>query len=62
MMETVQDFTGCQYYTYDDGKDTPVNIGIKFTRFDGLVESRSLTDPEVAAWIAAGGTPLPAGN
>jgi len=55
------DFTGWQYYkTFDVETKTEINIGIKKTNQDGSVSSISLKDPEVAEWLADGGTPQPA--
>ena len=50
------DFTGWKYYQFNG-----VNIGITITN-GNTQESRLLTDPDVAAWIEAGGIPLPAEN
>lgn len=51
----MKDFSQWRYYAY-----MGVNIGIVFTHPDGRMESRALHDVEVAEWLAAGNTPLPA--
>ena len=57
----MKDFTGWQYYKiFDPETKTEVIWGIKFTREDGLTESRGLNDPEVREWLAEGNTPQPA--
>jgi hypothetical protein len=54
-------FTGWQYYKgFDIETKTEINIGIKKTNEDGSVSFISLQDPNVAEWLANGGTPLPA--
>jgi len=50
------DFTGWQYYLGLKGE----KVGITIVHANGSQESRSLQDPEVAAWLEAGNTPLPA--
>jgi hypothetical protein len=52
----MMDFTGWKYYT---NLRTNENLGIVSP--DGN-QARLLIDPEVAEWIASGGTPLPAEN
>ena len=52
----MKDFTGWKYYNGMDGQP----IGIMFVHPDGKCESSGLSDPEVAEWLAAGNTPLPA--
>jgi hypothetical protein len=55
------DFTGWQYYTgIDMATKQEINVGIKFTHENGLVESRGLHDQDVVAWLADGNQPLPA--
>jgi hypothetical protein len=58
-------FTGWQYYTGEvknqNGQITTQNIGIRIVNGNAQ-QSRSLQDPEVAKWLAAGNTPLPAEN
>jgi hypothetical protein len=60
-MMQLRDFTGWQYYKHDfnDGNG-PVLVGIKHLDESGLSHAISLKDPEVAAWLEAGGQPLPA--
>lgn len=55
----MKDFTGWKYYT-KDGTTTGELVGIIFVFPDGSTSSKSLTDPEVEAWIASGGLPIPA--
>lgn len=50
----MRDFTGWRYYTDVQG----VNIGIIFTHQDGRMESKSISDIEVSAWLSSGGIPL----
>jgi len=57
MINQLRDFTGWKYYTDPMGNQ---NIGITITHENGVQESRSLLDIEVAAWINAGNTPEPA--
>lgn len=52
----MRDFTGWKYYVDFKG----VNIGITLTSSDGVCESRTIYDLEVAEWLDAGNTPLPA--
>lgn len=56
MINELKDFTGWKYYT---DTITKQNIGISITHENGVQESRSLLDIEVAAWINAGNTPEP---
>lgn len=49
----MKDFSGWKYYN-DISTQQPIGI----VSPDGC-ESRLLTDPEVAAWLASGGVPLP---
>jgi hypothetical protein len=52
----MMDFTGWKYYK---NFETNENIGIQITN-GSVNQSRLLTDPEVAAWLAEGNQPLPA--
>ncbi len=52
----MKDFTGWKYYY---GMDGVTKMGITYIHPTGEQESRLLIDPEVAAWITAGGVPLP---
>jgi hypothetical protein len=57
MINQLKDFTGWKYYT------DPIlnqNIGITITHENGVQESRSLLDTEVAKWLAEGNEPEPA--
>lgn len=53
----MKDFTGWKYYL---GADGVTKVGIMITHTGGSCESRLLIDKDVAAWLAAGNTPLPA--
>jgi len=57
MINQLKDFTGWKYYI---DRITNENVGITITHENGVQESRSLLDIEVAAWINAGNTPEPA--
>jgi hypothetical protein len=57
MINQLKNFTGWKYYI---DHITNENVGITITHENGVQESRSLLDIEVAAWINAGNTPEPA--